>query len=150
MKNRLVTVVMLAFLVAGTLAGYLLGQSTAAKNLDLQDMYVYAQSTKALQVELDSSDPEQVEHALWLTLGDLRSLEKRSNAAMPADLAAMEISLTYVKLADLASARQSEARTAALMKRAIAACQRTTSPNCNADALLQIVRHRKTSVQSAR
>ena len=150
MKNRIVAVVMLALLSAGTLLGYLLGQSIAAKNLVLQDMYVYAESTKALQVELGSPDPQQVEHALWLTLGDLRSLEKRPYAAMPADLAAMEIALTYVKLANLASAQQSEDRKAALMKRATAACQQTTSPNCNADALSLIVRHRQASAPSAR
>jgi len=141
---------MLPILLAGALPGYLVGQSIAATNLKLQDMYVYAESTKALQVELGSSDPQQVENALWLTLGDLRSLEKRPNAAMPADLAAMEMALTYVKLAGLASAQQSDARTRALMQRAVAACQRTTSPNCNAEALSLIVRHRQASVPSTR
>lgn len=150
MKNRLLAVVMLALLLAGALVGYLLGQSTAAKNLELQDMYVYAESTKTLQVELGSSDPQQVENALWLTLGDLRSLEMRPSAAMPADLAAMEAALTYVKLAGLASAQQSESRVAALMKQAVAACKRTTSPNCNAEALSLIVRHRQASAPSTK
>jgi hypothetical protein len=150
MKNRTVAVVMLALPFAGAIAGYLLGQSTAAKNLELRHMYVYAESTKTLQVELGSSDPQQVENALWLTLGDLRSLEKTPNAAMPADLAAMETALTYVKLAGLASAQQSEARVAALMKQAVAACQRTTSPNCNAEALSLMVRHRQASAPSTK
>jgi len=150
MKNRLVAVVMLALLLAGTLLGYFLGQSTAAKSRELQHIYFYAESTKARQVELGSSDPQQVEHALWLTLGDLRSLEKRPTGAMPADLAAMEIALTYAKLADLASAQRSEARAGALMKRAVVACQRTTSPNCNTETLSLIVRHRQASAPSTR
>ena len=150
MKNSLVAVVMPALLVAGTVLGYLLGQSIAVKNLELNDFYVYGNSTAALQVELASTDPQQVEHALWLTLAELRSLERSSHAAMPPDLAAMEIAQTYVRLAALASSQQSKDRNAALMNRAVVECQRTTSPNCNAEALTLIAGHRQASAPSAR
>ena len=150
MKKSLVAVVMISLLVAGALVGYLLGQSIAATNRELQDMYAYGQATSALQLELGSSDPQQVEHALWLTLGDLRSLERTSNAAMAPDLAAMETALTYLKLADLASTQLSEVRATTLRQRAVTACQRTSSPNCNVEALTLIVRHRQASAPSAK
>jgi len=135
MKSIVAVAAILGISLTAGISGYLLGRFTEAKRVQIQDAAAYALASQALEPGLASANPDEVEHALWLTLGNLRAVERTSNRAMPSDIAAMEIAIAYAKLAQMPVTANLQARKGLLMKQAISACQRTTSPNCNVEAL---------------
>jgi len=136
MKSGIAVWAILGLSLTAGISGYWLGRFTEAKIIQIQDEAALG----ALRLELGSKNPDEVEHALWLTLGDLRVLERRPSQAMTRDIAAMEVAITYAKLAQMSHSLNQSARSELLMKHAISTCQKTASPNCNAEALASIAR----------
>jgi hypothetical protein len=93
-----------------------------------------------LEPELNSADPNVREHALWLKLGELRALGWKPDQVMSGDIAAMEVAVTYAKLAQMRPGLDAPGRSELLMKHAASACAKAASPNCNAEALSLIAR----------
>jgi len=136
MKSSIAVMAILGLSLTAGISGYWLGRFTEAKSIQIQDEAAWG----ARPLELGSNNPDEVEHALWLRLGDLHTIERRPSQAMTRDIAAMEIAITYAKLAQMSPALNQSARSGLLMKHAISTCQKTASPNCNAEALASIAR----------
>jgi hypothetical protein len=135
MRSTVVTALVVGTAVAAGSAGYWLGSTTAAGAAAVQNTFVDAQLMKALQFSISSASPGEAENALWLNLGVLHVAESKPNPPMGRDNTAMQIALTYARLAQLQPSLKPEAKVGLLMQRAVAACQRTGSPNCTAEAL---------------
>lgn len=121
--------------IAAGLSGYWLGGWSEAKITQVRDSSSQAAALLALEPGLNSADPNVREHALWLSLGELRGIASKQNQSMPGDLAAMEVAITYAKLAQVRPGVDPPGRSDLLMSHAVSACAKTASPNCNAEAL---------------
>ncbi len=104
MKTTFAVALAAGLSIAAGLAGYWLGGSTEEKTGQIRDASSQATAILALEPGLNSTDPNEREHALWLTLGELRALQRKPNQVMSGDIAAMEVALTYAKLAQIQSA----------------------------------------------
>ena len=140
MKTTFAVPLIVGLSIAAGIAGYLLGGSTEAKIGQIRDASSQAAALLALEPGLNSTDPNEREHALWLKLGELRALERKPNQVMSGDIAAMEVAVTYAKLAQMHPTVDPLGRSELLMKHAVSACGKTASPNCNAEALSLIAR----------
>jgi hypothetical protein len=140
MKPSLAVPLFVGFSIATGVAGYWLGSLSEVKITQVRDSSSQAAALLALEPELNSADPNVREHALWLKLGELRALEWKPTQLMSGDIAAMEVAITYAKLAQLHPALGAPGRSELLMKHAVSACAKAASPNCNAEALSLIAR----------
>jgi hypothetical protein len=135
MKPLLAVSLIVGFSIATGVAGNWLGGFSEAKITQIRDSSSQAVALLALEPELNSADPHVREHALWLKLGELRALARKPNQLMSDDIAAVEIAITYAKLAQMPPALDAPGWSELLMKHAVSACAKAASPNCNAEAL---------------
>ena len=139
MKSSLAVPLIVGFSIASGVAGYWVGVSEA-KITQIRDSASQAAALQALEPEMNSADPNVREHALWLKLGELPALEWMPNQVMSGDIAAMEVAVTYAKLAQVHPTSTTPGMSELLMKHAVSACEKAASSNCNAEALSLIAR----------
>lgn len=140
MNSSLAVPLIVGCSIATGVAGYWLGGYGEAKITQIRDSASQAAALQALEPGLNSADPNVREHALWLKLGELRALEWMPNQVMSGDIAAMEVAVTYAKLAQMHSTLETPGMSELLMKHAVSACAKAASPNCNAESVAMIAR----------